>query len=1692
MVVLTAQPTANVTVTVQPVPTPTQSGHAPVATNVQVTGPGVPLTFTSANWNVPQYVTVGAVRGDGVDGGDLQAFANVLQRVHLIQGPLEVYGGLDPNPSASREIPAPIMLPGETPGAPVRPTATSIDAIEADQVDTLNVFNGDDVADSTAILTDDRLTGLGLADDGFVAGEFVLGGIFYTGLEDLNIELGSGADHLTILSTHTGTTRISTGAGADTVLVRTNAGTTTLYLGEGNDTVLVGTTAGTADKGTIDEIDALLGIDGGAGTDRVALDDRIDTTSDLGWLTQTALTGLDMTVRNAGAADKTYTLALPLSTTAYTLYLNGVAAGTFARDAAPETVADALQAFLFANPNSCGTEGETRCSSSVTVRRLGSELLIGFRGELKGADAPVLTAIGANGHAIEALRLDGVSYHGVETLDIDLGSGHDVLNVQGTTATTTVRFHKGDDRVYVSSLADTPLDGRPDHLSGHLDDVDGALHLHLGEGRHTLMISDELATAGDTDVRITDDIATNEILVDGLATGAITYGATDGTFLDGITIWTGSGADTIDIDGTFFRAAGRTITSLNTGLGNDVLTVDLDEGEDGFFVLNAQGAFDDRLQLVTDILLGDRPIADDAVAVAVNGVTLATHRYVVDFAANAIGLFDTLPAGAVVTVTITRADGSVVTETLSGAALAHLSDDDTVNGHDSTLPLVLFGGLGADKLHGGTGGDVIFGDRGTLFFVDGTTRLVELGNGGRDDRISDGGVWPIGYAVTRDTRVGGDDEITAGTRAGRRDIVLGGFGGDTITTNRGETATGDADGDAIVLGDNGVVDLAADGNVADIDQIVSLDTTIGGRDVVTTGRGNDVVIGGAGADDLHVSHGDNVVFGDNGELLAAIANAPNFGALPVTIGILRRLDPSTGGDDLVTSGSGRDAIIGGAGADTIDAGDGINLVLGDNGLIDWVAAERGGTAPGDDLDPSDIDRIETTELDNGGADEITTGRHTDVVLGGFGADTIDSGDGADIVLGDNGALRAALSGPAQIAGLPLTLRLIEILAPELGGDDEITTRAGADIVLGGLGADTVSTGDGEDLVLGDNGAIDFLGAIDRIRTTDRHLGGGDRIETGADDDIAIGGTGNDLIDGGSDQDLVFGDSAILQRQPNANDPRFVTLASQLMYTTLALANVNVTARQYRDTTADVPSWAFYDITELWHTDTETIGFGNDTIAGGAGHDVIFGQLGDDRIQGDGDIDDSVSAVRDLLTNALALDPSTDGAGDGDDYIEGGGGADLHLRQPGPGRPHRRQLELLHADHARPASRWRRRHLRRLGHRDRAATTSAAPAIDRFARDADVILGDNGNVFRLVGVGNVATRRLPGLHVRHRVRRHRAHPRPRRQLLDYTLGGRDFNPAGYALTRPRRRRRDPRRGRQRHRLRDAGRRRGLRRRPGRRADRRLRQRLDLRRHRRRRHPRRRRPHLDHAQRHRRAALRPRTPRSRPDIATPGSSQTAVINVTGKLNRTVDLQPFNVDGLGFLNTLFPATQSDDILFGGWGDDALHGGSGDDAMSGAEAGVGVEAAAPGRRPARDSATSRTLQPRRHRCAERLAVRAGEFALYDEIEPLLEGPRRRQRVHPQLRPHGRSAADARYGGNATATATTSSSATSATTGWSAAPGATRSAAAGATTCTTPTTSSTPWPAPLADGVNARATRTAPSAAPASTSSSGTPAATA
>jgi Ca2+-binding RTX toxin-like protein len=885
------------------------------------------------------------------------------------------------------------------------------------------------------------------------------------------------------------------------------------------------------------------------------------------------------------------------------------------------------------------------------------------------------TAVTEHATATVATRESGFNYYGIKILNLDLGSGDDVINVQGTSAITNLNLGDGDERIYVSSTANFDLDTTTDFLRGHLNDVDGMLNINAGAGRHLLLISDESATIGDDNVLVTDTFATaaarseahpsvtgealltTEIYIFDLAQGSITFKAdAAANFAEGITIWSGFGADTIKIDGTHYRNqldgsdVIRTVTTLNTGLGNDHITVDLDAGEDDFFVLNTQGPYD---------------------------------------------LF----------LAMTDNDTVVASSTAIG------------NVFDSTLPLIVFGGQGDDAITTGSANDIVFGDRGEIWYYDEVGTLVtHLGNGGPGD-LTDGVVRAPVRIFTVDSLIGGNDNIT--TNNGQ-DIVLGGINNDTVNVGEGNN---------IVLGDGGFIDYVTDDDDrTDIDRIWTTEADHGGNDNITSGSGDDIIIAGedgevvvndqvyspanvtrkvvadlTDGDVVVAGNGQNLVFGDNGLITSAVSDLNRFGNQPITLGLVEAIESLIGGSDNITTGSGNDIVVGGIDADTINAGDGQNIVLGDSGYIDWTAAEIArvyadgttalpGTLAGDDENAADIDRIWTVAPDHGGKDNITTGSGDDIIIAGedgeivvdaivdgsthvaryvipaFDGDVVYAGDGRNLVFGDNGNISASAEDAPRFGAQAITLGEVASITPLIGGSDTIVTGIGADIIIGGIDADGIVANYGEDvtnpinplrpdgnnIVIGDSGVIDWAALervdglagddfdaadIDRIWSIAPDHGGNDTITTGAGNDIVIGGEDGELVIDA----IIDGSTAIAQFvQTDITNGDVIRTGAGFNIVFGDSGEISAAA-------TDAPQFGTQPMTlGLITTIAPALG-GNDSITTGVGKDIIIG----------GDLDDII----------VANDGQTASLLDNDNIILGDNGfIDYVLAEHDPANP----------------------------------------------------------------------------------------------------------------------------------------------------------------------------------------------------------------------------------------------------------------------------------------------------------------------------------------------------------------------------------------------------------------------------------------
>ncbi len=913
---------------------------------------------------------------------------------------------------------------------------------------------------------------------------------------------------------------------------------------------------------------------------------------------------------------------------------------------------------------------------------------------------------------------------------------------------------------------------------------------------------------------------------------------------------------------------------------------------------------------------------------------------------------------------------------------------------------IIFGGVNGspDIIEGNTGDDVILGDNGELDFAyDGDTDLTTLDLVSSKPYASDG------------TTVLGDADTISGNAG--NDVVIGGTGGDTIYGDNTGADAGADDGEDILIGDNADIFLSGDvpGRLFILGSAVNRITTTddeeasGGSDTIEGNAMADIILGGVGGDTVYgdratpttastADDGDDVVLGDNGLL-----DFENGDADPQSLDVISSFTDGLGGADTISGNAGNDVVIGGSGGDVIygnndaataDDKDGEDTLVGDNADIIMSESTAGRLILGQAVYL--IDTTDSTE-GTGGADTISGNAKDDIIAGGVGGDTIygDAGvegdydavaspkvnDINDIILGDNGIFNFNMGDNDYT-----TLDLILTTDTGLGGADTIYGNDGDDYILGGKDGDTISGNADDDIILGDFGKIVLEGGIAKeIETIARTEGGVDTIYGNEDEDILIGGANGDNIDGDEADDLIFGDNVRIDRWTGLGDftnPRFRALTGTIIYGEESAVNdgdsLVDTVDQNIPALTGTPEWGDWDITLYDHSFADELAglnnFGDDYIAGGADDDTIFGQLGDDIIQGDGSIDGkineqvSVGASRDSL-GVLNVSPSFEDDSDGDDYIEGNGGNDVIFGNLGQDdilggnselfslvtpdlRPDGTDVDDPDADN--------------LGRRNDIIFGGAGTDVARnevgdadivdgvvvvhengHSRDADMILGDNGNIFRLVGINGINSGSYLTFGYDNYSTALRIIPRAA-ELLDYHIGGPDYLPTAaqsendigavdeihgesgddfiYGMVGS-----DILFGEGQDDdiiggygndwisggsgddgvLGDDGR--------------------------------------IYTSRNSNAGELlygiAGFANNEMDkyIYTPGKIQQSTINVSGVLKKTVNLTPFKLgdpNDLDYSHKTFDPEYADDIIYGGWGNDFIHGGDGDDAISGAEA--------------------------------------------------------------------------------------------------------------------------------------------------------------
>ena len=230
-------------------------------------------------------------------------------------------------------------------------------AIVGNGADTMNVDDTGSTAAKTGTLTATTLTGLNLGP----------AGITYSGLANLNIDLGSGGNTFLISNTAAGTTTLlNSGTGADTVNVQATSSATTVNTGGGSNVNVVNVgSLEPAQGGSLDQIQGALSVVGHS-ADTMNADDTGSTIAQTGTLTAAALTGLNM-----GPSGITYSglanLNIKLGSGGNTFFISSTAVptSTFLNSG---TGADTVNVRTTGGPTTVNTGG----GSNVNVVNVGS------------------------------------------------------------------------------------------------------------------------------------------------------------------------------------------------------------------------------------------------------------------------------------------------------------------------------------------------------------------------------------------------------------------------------------------------------------------------------------------------------------------------------------------------------------------------------------------------------------------------------------------------------------------------------------------------------------------------------------------------------------------------------------------------------------------------------------------------------------------------------------------------------------------------------------------------------------------------------------------------------------------------------------------------------------------------------------------------------------------------------------------------------------------------------------------------------------------------------------------------------------------------------------------------------------------------------------------------------------------------
>lgn len=540
-------------------------------------------------------------------------------------------------------------------------------------------------------------------------------------------------------------------------------------------------------------------------------------------------------------------------------------------------------------------------------------------------------------------------------------------------ATHPVIGTNDDDVLNGTGLSDV-MSGRfgDDVLSGHNgnDEVWGGTGddtLYGNSGNDVLYGSGGPALVQITSVEIADDYPVSVVFEGETAGYRNTFGyykvADDGTITDVQFIWPnaslqGSGGDLIqgqsreDLDVQSGDRIAFFIISNGYSRNNGYADLDMENGTLQF--LNADGSvatldsIAPRLYHIapdgTQTMIQTDPYHTaaygDTVALNPDGILHTTGVLKTDAGTITLGFEDLFNGGdrdfddSVFTVDIGLANALL----LNAHYTQQTGGTDPDTGAGETTPVLvrsdndtLFGGEGADELHGRSGNDLLYGNNGHDDLHGGSGDDALYGGSGSDKLYGNSG---------DDTLHGGQQDDTLNGNNGN-DALYGDSGDDTLNGGTGnDTLDGGLDNDTLIGGSGD--DILTGGY---------------GADVLKGGAGNDLLYGGHQDDQLYGGHGDDTFFGDAGNDMmhgGQGTDTVDYSAFDVDLSVslhdkrahgleigtdtLKFIDNIVSGDgnDILKGSKGVNVINGGAGDDQIRSLQGADTLTGGAGADTFV------------------------------------------------------------------------------------------------------------------------------------------------------------------------------------------------------------------------------------------------------------------------------------------------------------------------------------------------------------------------------------------------------------------------------------------------------------------------------------------------------------------------------------------------------------------------------------------------------------------------------------------------------------------------------------------------------------------------------------------------------------------------------------